>query len=279
MLRGFYTAASGMLSQQRRTEMLTNNISNASTPGFKADQSSMRAFPKMFLNRVESLNIPVENKLTLPTSKNIGNLSTGVYMQEAMPDFGQGDITETQRSTDIALQDMTTEINPETGRPGTALFSVSNANGEIRYTRNGNFTLDAAGFLTAPGGNYVLDDTGNRIQLQSENFTVGEDGVIQENDQRVSRLGIMYTDDPYGLVKEGDGLFRAEGGQNIQSAYEMENVPFKLQQGFIEQSNVDASRTMTDMLTAYRAFEANQKVLQAYDKSMDKAVNEIGRIG
>ncbi|PLT31724.1 flagellar hook-basal body protein [Peribacillus deserti] len=279
MLRGFYTAASGMLSQQRRTEMLTNNISNANTPGYKADQSSMRAFPKMFLNRMESLNLPVENKLTLPVSKNIGSLSTGVYMQESMPDFGQGAVTETQRSTDIALQDINSVINPETGRPGTALFTISNADGEIRYTRSGNFSLDAAGFLTTPGGHYILDDNGNRIQLQSENFTVGEDGMIQEGNLSVARLGIAYAEDPNGLVKEGDGLFRAEGGREIQSAYEMENLPFKLQQGFIEQSNVDASKTMTDMLTAYRAFEANQKILQAYDKSMDKAVNEIGRIG
>ena len=65
---------------------------------------------------------------------------------------------------------------------------------------------------------------------------------------------------------------------NLASAYDLDNVAFSMQQGFIEGSNVDTARTMTDMLTAYRAFEANQKVLQAYDRSMDKAVNEVGRV-
>ncbi|WP_409296038.1 flagellar hook-basal body protein [Peribacillus sp. SCS-26] len=279
MLRGFYTAASGMLSQQRRTEMLTNNISNANTPGYKADQSSMRAFPKMLLSRMESENIPTAKGLTLPRNTKIGDISTGVYMQEAMPNFRQGDITPTERSTDIALLDGAMPLDPETGRPGTALFTVSDGNGEVRYTRNGNFTLDAAGFLTEPSGNYVLDTAGNRIQLESENFTVSEDGVISEGNGESARLGIAFAADPYRLVKEGDGLFRAEANQDIQSAYGQNGVEFKLQQGSIEQSTVDPAKTMTDMMTAYRAFEANQKILQAYDKSMDKAVNEIGRIG
>lgn len=71
---------------------------------------------------------------------------------------------------------------------------------------------------------------------------------------------------------------RLDGGGNLPSAYTSDGVQFSLQQGMLEQSNVDASRTMTDMMTAYRAFEANQKVLQAYDHSMEKTVNEIRKV-
>lgn len=81
------------------------------------------------------------------------------------------------------------------------------------------------------------------------------------------------------MVKEGDGLLRNEAGAALVDVRGVAGTEFSIQQGFLEASNVDVSRTMTDMLTAYRAFEANQKVLQAYDKSMDKAANEVGRIG
>lgn len=279
MLRGFYTAASGMIAQQRRTEMLTNNLSNANTPGFKADQSSVRAFPEMLLRRMDQVTVPTQKKLNLPFNPVVGGLNTGVYMQEAIPAFRQGDIIATDKKTDIALVDLQIPVNEENGKRGTVFFTVMNANGEERYTRNGNFTLDQQGFLTTSSGYYVLDDQGNRIQLNSDQFVVDENGIISENNQPVARLSVAYADNPYRLIKEGDGLYRTEDGQPLANAFNNANVQFKLQQGYIEQSNVDTARTMTDMLTAYRAFEANQKVLQAYDKSLEKTVNEIGRIG
>lgn len=278
MLRGFYTAASGMLAQQRRTEMLTNNMANANTPGFKEDQSSVRAFPEMLLERIGSHTIPTEKGLNLPIHSQIGHLSTGVYMQEAAPKFLQGDIQQTQRNTDIALVDGTMPLNNENGVKGTVFFTVTNSDGALRYTRNGNFTLDGQGFLTTPQGFYVLDENNNRIQLNSENFTANENGTIMENGQQVARIGIGFAENPYTLIKEGDGLFRKDG-QPLGNAYNEGGVNFAMQQGFIEGSNVDSSRTMTEMMSAYRSFEANQKVLQAYDRSMEKAVNEIGRIG
>lgn len=82
MFKGFYTVASGMLAQQRRTEMLTNNMANANTPGFKADQSSMRAFPEMLMQQFGKKDIPVGDGLSLPENQVIGPLNTGVYMQE-----------------------------------------------------------------------------------------------------------------------------------------------------------------------------------------------------
>lgn len=277
MLRGFYTAASGMLAQQRQTEMLTNNLANANTTGFKADQSSIRSFPEMLLQRMESKTVATDNSLQLPTNKNVGSISTGVYVQEVTPLFSQGDIQKTELKTDIALMNgsMPADAN---GKTGTVMFVVENSSGEMRYTRNGNFTLDGTGFLTTSEGNYVLDQNNERIQLNSDDFTIDQDGSISENNQTVARLGVAFAENPDSLVKEGGGLFRAAEDE-LTDAYTEAEVSFTLNQGVIEGSNVDESQTMTDLMAAYRSFEANQKMLQAYDRSMDKAVNEVGKLG
>ena len=172
MFKGFYTAASGMIAQQRRTEMLTNNMANANTPGYKADQSSIRSFPEMLLGRLSYETIPVDKKLKVNSLTPMGGLHTGVYVQEANPLLKQGDIKATDLKTDIALVNGTFPINQETGLPGSVFFKVQNDDGELRYTRNGNFTLDGQGFLTTPSGNYVLDENNEPIQLESDQFRV-----------------------------------------------------------------------------------------------------------
>ncbi|MCM3402184.1 flagellar hook-basal body protein [Cytobacillus oceanisediminis] len=279
MFRGFYTAASGMLAQQRRTEVLTNNMANANTPGFKADQTSLRAFPEMLLQRIGQKTVPTEKGLNLPFNQEVGSLNSGVYMQETLPSFMQGDMKETGLNTDLALLDLNLPVNPDTGLSGSVFYTAAGIDGEQRYTRNGNFTLDGEGYLTTASGLYILDDAGERIQLSSDRFKVSEDGVITGEAGETARLGIMYAQNPESLRKEGDGLFAVTEESVLENAYNAQNVQFKLQQGYLERSNVDASRTMTDMMTAYRSFEANQRVLQAYDRSMEKAANEIGRIG
>lgn len=278
MFKGFYTVASGMLAQQRKTEMLTNNMANANTPGFKAEQSSMRAFPEMLLKSYETKQIPTEKGLSLSSGQIVGSINTGVYMQEAMPNFIQGALQDTGQKTDLALIDSLMPTN-EDGIQGTVFFTVQNAAGETRYTRNGDFTLDGQGYLTTGSGYYVLDREGNRIQLSSDQFAVDGEGYLQGAAGENANLGIAFSANPYQMVKEGDGLYRTADGAELGDARAAAGVDFNLQQGFLEGSNVDTGRTMTDMLTAYRAFEANQKVLQAYDKSMEKAANEVGRIG
>lgn len=278
MFKGFYSAASGMLAQQRRTEMLSNNMANANTPGFKADQSALRSFPEMLLQRLDHNSIPTQKGLNFPLNTSVGSVSTGVYMQEAIPLFLQGDIRDTGLQTDVALLDINMPLNGENGFPGTTFFRVTGPTGEERYTRNGNFTIDGQGYLTTASGLYVLNEQGARIPLSSDQFTIDENGVLTGEAGETTRLGIAFAANPQMMIKEGDGLYRIDGGA-LPNASTVQGVQFKLQQGYLERSNVDVSRTMTDMMTAYRAFEANQKVLQAYDRSMEKAANEIGRIG
>lgn len=279
MLRGFYTAAAGMLSQQRRQEMLTNNLANANTPGFKADQGSLRAFPEMLITSMNTETLPVKKHYQIKGVNTVGPINTGVYMQEALPKFKQGDIQETGNETDLALVDGNLPVNPNTNRPGAIFFQVLDANGEPCYTRNGNFTVDGQGYLTTTDGYYVVDSFGDPIVSYGDDFTVTADGrFFEDGEDTGQQIQIAYAENPDTLVKEGNGLFRAQG-QALPSAIDNPDVTYQVKQKFIERSNVDLEQTMTEMMMAYRTFEANQKIVQAYDKSLEKAVNEIGRIG
>ncbi|UCZ53002.1 flagellar hook-basal body protein [Bacillus shivajii] len=274
MLRGLYTAGSGMIAQQRRQEMLTNNLTNANTPGFKADQASMRTFPNMLLNAMGT------DHMKKYGSNHIGELATGVYIQEGTPDFRQGDIHETGNTTDMALLQGVVPTDEETGQNAMLLYTVENDEGDVRFTRNGNFTIDGAGFLTTSQGHYVLDADGERIEVQNEDIRVAPNGeVFSAEEELLGQINVAVVPDPAQLVKEGSGFLRYEGEADIVSAIDNDDVTYQIQQGFIERSNVDASQTMTEMMSAMRAFEANQRVLQAYDRSMERAVNDVGRLG
>lgn len=278
MFRGFYTAATGMIAQQRSTELLTNNLSNINTPGFKADQSSMRAFPDMLLSSLGDSKTPLKKGPGMGNMPIVGALNTGVYMQETLPLFSQGDVRETGLATDMAIVQGEMPVNEETGKQGAVFFTVQGADGEARLTRNGNFTVDPQGFLTTAAGYYVLDETGSRIEVESDQFKIEEDGRIISGGRESARLDISYSDDPQSLVHEGEGLFKAPAGRELPVAFGQAGQPFVIRQGALERSNVDSARTMTDLMASYRAFEANQKVLQSYDRSMEKTVNEVGRV-
>ncbi|MFD2655776.1 flagellar hook-basal body protein [Gracilibacillus thailandensis] len=274
MLRGFYTATNGMMAQQRRQEVLSNNMTNAQTPGYKQDQTPLRAFPELLIQRMENRDIPNSQGTSIPTMTEIGAINTGVYVHETIPDFVQGSLKETGVSTDMAL------VQGETpDEEGSIFYTVQNGEGDIRYTRNGNFTVDGEGNLTTTNGYYVLDDEGNPINTDNLAFTVTPEGMVQLDDGEVP-LGIAYSANPNDLVKNGQDLFElAEDGAALVDARGVDGLQFNVQQNHLENSNVDPAQTMTDMMQAYRSFEANQKVVQQYDRSLDKAVNEIARLG
>ncbi|UJL45961.1 flagellar hook-basal body protein [Virgibacillus sp. NKC19-16] len=268
MLRGFYTAASGMISQQRQQEAFSNNIANVNTPGYKADQTALRAFPEMLLQQIGSENIPTTHGLNRTVQQPVGSLNTGVYVQETIPNHEQGDIRETGITTDLAI--VNGNLPNDTGN---LFFTVQNEDGEARLTRNGNFTVDGEGFLVTNQGYYVLDASGDPIQTDGMEFTVTEDGDLLQAEGVDIPLGITYTENANELTKEGNGLFAGEAGAVPA------DVTFTVEQGSLEASNVDSLQSMTQMMESVRKFETNQKVLRAYDESMGKAVSEIGRLG
>lgn len=282
MFRGLYTATSGMMANNRKQQILTNNLANANTPGFKQDQTVLRAFPSQLIKAMGTGN---NNDSKIPTEQTtIGTLNAGVYAQEGIPSFIQGALIETGNTTDISLLAELLPINPDTQQKGTLVFAARLDNNEIRYTQNGQFTVDQNGFLTTSEGYNVLNQNLQPIQVNSKEFTVEDDGqIVLQNGTATNRLWLGYTEDPEQFIKEGQGLMRWAGNpegnpQFIEDVDVLNNTDSFVKQGFIEQSNVDLTQTMTQMMSTYRGFETNQKVIQAYDRSMEKAVNEIGRV-
>lgn len=262
-----------MKTQQRVQETLANNLANAQTPGFKSDQATVRAFPELLINHVSNNQIPTTRPFSVRNQQPIGSLNTGVYVQETIPDHEQGGLQETGMATDMALVNIA--LPDETGG---LFFTVQNEEGEVRYTRNGNFTVDGEGFLTTNQGFHVLNQAGEPVFTDGQIFTVTNDGVLEIDGADIP-LNIAYTENVNDLIKDGEDLFTfTEDAGEAVDARATASISFSVQQRFLENSNVDMVQTMTDMMRAFRLFETNQTVLQAYDQSMDLAVNQIARL-
>jgi len=262
-----------MKTQQRVQETLANNLANAQTPGFKSDQATVRAFPELLINHASNNRISTTRPFAVRSQQPIGSLNTGVYVQETIPDHEQGGLQETGMATDMALVNVA--LPDETGG---LFFTVQNEEGEVRYTRNGNFTVDGEGFLTTNQGFHVLNQAGEPVFTDGQIFTVTNDGVLEIDGADIP-LNIAYTENVNDLIKDGEDLFTfTEDAGEAVDARATAGISFSVQQRFLENSNVDMVQTMTDMMRAFRLFETNQTVLQAYDQSMDLAVNQIARL-
>ncbi|OAS14555.1 flagellar hook-basal body protein [Paenibacillus oryzisoli] len=297
MLRGLYTAAAGMISEQRRHDTITNNIANLNSPGFKQGNALSRSFPEMLISTIRG------GKDASPAP--LGKMSLGVFSEESISVHTQGDLQETQNPFDFALVsniqlpgvvfDATGKyVNAEGERTfqPQALFTVLNPNGEQRYSLNGKFTVDAAGQLVNANGELVLGRDGQALVLLDgagqpiSNFKVTAKGEFMDSNGRPildaagDPVGLMLSraENPNLLLREGNGLLRINPGDEATISQVAPGDQVEVRQGFIERSNVDSAQSMVDMMSALRAYEANQKVIQSYDKSMDKAANEVGRV-
>ncbi len=288
MLRGLYTAAAGMITQQRRHDTVTNNISNVNTPGFKQVNVISRSFPDMLLDLTG-----IEGD----KPKRIGILNTGVFAEESLLAHQQGDLSSTGRLSDFAIMsDIEVDgmafdesgkfvaPNGEITYQPQAFFTVEDRNGEVRYSRDGTFTLNDEGFLVTSDGSFVLGMNDAPIQFAPgtaiEQLSLTREQRFVDNATGLDtgmQLQISRIENPNKLINEGNGKFRLEGENNLVQLVEA-NDRFEVRQGFIERSNVDATQAMVDLMSALRAYESNQKMVQYYDKSLEKAVNEVGRV-
>ncbi|AZN38555.1 flagellar hook-basal body protein [Paenibacillus albus] len=288
MLRGLYTAAAGMMAQQQRHDTITNNISNLNTPGYKQKDAVTHSFPDMLLHLTGTKDAG---------GQAIGKLSTGVFAEESLQINQQGDLMQTNRFSDFAIvSDIEVpgvhfdSSGKSVGADGQivfqpqAFFTVQNTNGETRYTRDGQFKLDSEGFLTLPDGSRVLDSSGQPFQLPADMsfnaLTLTKDNRLVDplTGKSAGKLLMTRVDNPNDLVREGDGKFKL-GPDVTTGVRELDATDrVEVRQGYVERSNVDATQSMVDLMAASRAYEANQKVIQFFDKSLDKAVNEIGKV-
>jgi len=295
MLRGLNTAAAGMIANQRRHDTVTNNIANLNTPGYKANHAVQRSFPEMLISLVGAGNG------TNAQVANVGRLNTGVFAEEAPAVYLQGDLMETRDLSDFAIVSQIEvpgvvfdasgkSVSPEgevTFRP-QAMFAVRTGAGEEQYTRNGKFTIDAAGQLVTSDGYLVLDSLRRPIRFEQDvsevkltpdgRFIDGITGApLADADGQPLSFLVARIENPNRLIREGNGNFRLPAGDELPPPVAPEdNV--ELFQGFVERSNVDPTQAVVDLMTAQRAYETNQRMVQFFDRSLEKTVNEVGRV-
>lgn len=256
MIRGLYTSGLGMTAQMKSLDVISNNLANVNTTGYKKDKSIVSSFPEMLMSKMND-----RDKFSA-AAKPIGNVSLGVQVDEIYTNFSQGAFKKTDDQFNLAIQ-------------GDGFFTVTTPNGEERYTRDGSFIIDSSGQLKTQDGNFVMGEAGvvtlgEEFLSQAHETFIDGTGRILVDDRYIDTLNIVDFEEKSQLNKIGGNLY--EGAGNA--------IPFngRIMQGFLESANVNPVTAMVDLITVSRTYEANQKMIQVHDGLMGKAVNEVGRV-
>ncbi len=267
--KGIFTAVSGAMAQNAKLETISNNLANANTPGFKRDQLVFQEYLTSYEKAPDMLRVPrVPASVESFYDMNGGDKSY-VDVSGSYTDFSQGVLKSTGNALDLAVE-------------GDGVFEILTPQG-IQLTRSGNFTLDAEGRLVTREGFFVLlegeptfsDPESRVITTNGQLVSVGDQGEFQLGDQLLGRLSILQFEQPDSLLKLGGGRYVLKEGYEPTAGIVR---PMKVHQGFIEQSNVNLVREMTDMLSTTRVFESTQKAIQAYDQMKGKLISEIPKL-
>ncbi len=263
MIRGIYTSAAGMTAQLAKQDVISNNLANVNTTGYKQDVA-------VFRTRMDKLIYRLEQSQQRPDAdaRRMGGLSTGVYLDEIATRFESGPIRQTENPYDFALE-------------GEGFFVLQEEDGTQLLTRDGSFARSAEGFLVDKSGRKVLGRGENPIQLGDGRAQVGRDGSVSieqlagGTQQQVPAgflLVVTVADPLRDLSKQGDNAFRLVAGAESEPAQGTYVV-----QEALEASTVNSVREMVEMIAVNRAYEASQRILTAQDETLGKAVNEIAR--
>lgn len=284
MWRGLYIAATGMITEARRTDVIANNLANAATTGYKKDTAVHHEFETMLIKRMYDSNgnssVPISGLLDTDsgdvtkfkgfnasqnTGPEVGQLGLGDRIDEVAVDYSQGSFETTGNTLDLAIA-------------GEGFFTLQTPQG-IRYTRNGAFFRNQDGILQDIRGYNVLDTRGNQITIPADvsnsRITVGGDGSIFINGQNqpLAQLQIVQFDNRLAIQKQGDNLFYAVNNAQPEPA------TGEVMQGMLEKSNVEIVREMVELIHNHRLYEANSKAVTTQDTMLDASVNQIGRLG
>lgn len=254
MIRSLYTAVSGMITQEAKQDVISSNLANVNTVGFKQDNLGIRKFDDVLIQNYDKV-VGGKNVRNV-----IGSLSLGSKIDAVDTDFEQGAIESTDKSTDFALE-------------GRGFFTVQGTDGQY-YTRDGHFHIDSRGFLVDDNGYGVMgrnSSTGALEQIYVGNSKIACDqfGNISLDGKPAYKMYTVDFNNYSSLTKVGNNLYE---GSNPQEA----NVSIK--QNCLEKSNVNVINEMIDMMTTMRTFETNQKVVQSIDDTLGKAVNDLGTV-
>jgi len=245
MVNGLYTARNGMMLLQEMMDNTAHNLSNANTTGFK--KSLMASITQVDINRNDELKLHQDEEH---------------QMSENYIDYSQGSLVLTDNPFDLALEN-------------SGFFEIETENG-IRYTRNGSFTRNGMGDLVTLQGHKVLDENKLPINLdEASEFSVSASGRIYADGKAIAKLSIVdFENKRTELGREGYNLYYSKTGDEPKQAFNT-----TLKQGFLETSNVSVVDSMVEMIRFQRNYEANQKSIQSEDETLNKAVNDIGRVG
>lgn len=266
MVKGLYSSWAGMLNEQNRMDILSNNMANANTVGFKKEGTTVHPFKEELALRIKDKNTPLY-------ADPLGYIYPGVKIGENYTDYSQGPFNVTDNATELALS-------------GDGFFAIefTNKQGQasVKFTRDGEFHLTTDGYLVTADGDYVLNQnaalagaTGpaGYIRLDpNAAITIDETGNIYQNDTLVAQLGVVDIDNYDYISKYGENLYDLVEGGNIQAS----NA--QVVQGALEMSNVQVVSEMVELITITRAYETNQKAIQTVDSMLEKAVNNVGRL-
>ena len=247
MLQGLYNLTSGVLTQNRNLNVISNNMVNVSTPGFKSDTMVSTSFKDEMLyrssNQGTGANVPIGNTSRIRTA------------QETLTDYQQGSLEETGGTLDLAIA-------------GDGFFVIQGQGGNV-YTRNGSFTLDEQGYLTLPGIGRVMGKNGPLL-LNDDKINIDTEGVIRNEDGvNLGTLRLVDFANYDNLQKNKAGYFTGANPYDLPGSFVHKAV---------EKSNISVVSEMTKMMTSQRAIHSAAQVIKIYDQMMQKVTNEIGRL-
>lgn len=250
MMKGFYNLTSGMLSQERRLDVIANNMTNISTAGFKAEQYTDRTFDEVMAVRVG--NLDKSRYEELPTYQAHILAPDHLYT-----DFQQGAPEETNLPLDFAIV-------------GEGFFAIDTGDG-VAYTRAGSFTLDNEGYLCLSELGRVLDRDGEPIQLPTDKLEADKLGnLYAKGGEYLGNLGVYMFEDNGELERTPYGLFTGDGAQLNEDA--------EILHKYVERSNVNMVKEMVNMMTTQRALQSAAQMSKIYDQVITRVVSDIGRM-
>lgn len=249
MFKGFYNLTSGVLTHQRNLNVIANNMTNISTPGYKQDKYVATTFDEVMYSIVGNKD---------SQGNEIGNQSYIRATSDIVTDFIQGTLENTGYSLDFAIN-------------GKGFFAVQGNDGNVSYTRNGNFSIDNEGYLCLSGLGYILNSQGARIKIDTDRiYTYDNGSIYREDGSFAGQIGIFTFEDNATLERNEQGLFIGNNAQPIQTSQVLNK--------YIERSNTDIMKQMTDMISVQRSLQSSSQLIKMYDSVMTKATNEIARM-
>jgi flagellar basal-body rod protein FlgF len=244
VIRGIYIAASGLLAESARQDVIANNLANATTTGFKRSESTASPFQEMLLR-----------SQGMPGTPAVGPLEMGAQVEGITMIDSQGALRFTGNTLDMALV-------------GDGHFTVDTSAGRS-YTRDGSFGLDSAGRLVTKEGNIVLGAGGGPITLDRGEVRVGNDGTITQGGTVRGRL-MLTALDPASIQQQSLNLLT--GTPSGAPAAEV-------RQNHLESSTVNVVSEMVELIRVMRSFESNQKAVQSHDEALQASISKVGAVG